>query len=410
MIGTGPPALEPAAYDDRVSLSTSSAADRLLAEVDALVGPGPDLAGHPLVRAARDVAAGWVAGAEDVDLHGVGRARVDVAAHAGLLGVTAPVEHGGGGAGPGVARAVTELLAGACGTTWFVCAQHALPTAAVAAAAAQRPDGGAAARWVRPLAEGSALAATAVAHLRRGGAPAVTARRDGAGWCVDGSVGWLTSWGLADVVLLGARAGDDLVLALLPARDAPGLVAGEPLRLAAMQGTRTTTLALDGYRLDAADVVDVVPAQAWLEVDAARTANVVPAVYGLLASLCRALVRAADRPGAEPAADVALRAAERGACLREAAYRLLDEVPSQDQVDERLRLRAESLHLLVATSGALVAACAGGAMSLDHPAQRWAREALFHLVQAQTAPVRTQTLRVFAERLSPPGRAPSPRR
>jgi hypothetical protein len=35
-------------------------------------------------------------------------------------------------------------------------------------------------------------------------------------------------------------------------------------------------------------------------------------------------------------------------------------------------------------------------MTLTSPAQRKAREALFLLVQAQTAPVRTATLRTFA--------------
>ena len=34
-------------------------------------------------------------------------------------------------------------------------------------------------------------------------------------------------------------------------------------------------------------------------------------------------------------------------------------------------------------------------MSLDHPAQRWAREALFHLIQAQTGAVRAATMQRF---------------
>lgn len=36
-------------------------------------------------------------------------------------------------------------------------------------------------------------------------------------------------------------------------------------------------------------------------------------------------------------------------------------------------------------------------MSRQHPAQRLAREALFHLVQAQTGAVRAETLRVWRE-------------
>ena len=404
----------------------SSATARLLDDVRALTGPQPGVADHPLVVAAGGVAARWAADAETVDQVGVDRARVDLAARAGLLGATAPVQAGGGGAGLPVARAITEQLAGACGTTWFVTAQHAMPLGAVLRAA----ERGAAGSWVRPLAEGSTLAAVAVSHVRRGGPPAVTARPDGDGWRVDGSVGWLTSWGLADVLLLAARAEDCLVMALLPAHDVRGASSGAPMRLAAMQGTRTTTMALDGLHVAAEQVLEVVPAPQWLAADADRTANVVPAVFGLLGSICRDLVTASDRPGAGAAAEVGLRAAELGASLREQAYRLLDEVPPGERVEERLRLRAEALHLLVGTSGALVAAWAGAAISLDHPAQRYAREALFHLVQAQTAPVRAATLGVWAERtgrsaavpvepdvlvdavgpVSVPGRAPSPTR
>jgi len=377
-----------------VPVELSSATDRRLADVQALTGPVAEVVGHPVVAAARDVADRWALDAQTVDQVGVDRARVDLAARAGLLGATAPVRVGGGGAPVPVARAVTELLAGACGTTWFVTAQHAMPLGAVLRAA----EHGVAEAWVRPLAEGSTLAAVAVSHVRRDGPPAVTARRDGDGWRVDGSVGWLTSWGLADVMLLAARAEDSLVMALLPAHDVAGATAGAPMRLAAMQGTRTTTMALDGLHVGAEQVVEVVSAPQWLAADADRTANVVPAVFGLLASLCRDLVTASDRPGAGAAGDVALRAAEQGASLREQAYRLLDEVPPGERVQDRLRLRAEALHLLLGTSGALVAAWAGAAMSLEHPAQRYAREALFHLVQAQTAPVRAATLGVWAER------------
>ncbi|MFC3688053.1 hypothetical protein [Aquipuribacter hungaricus] len=200
------------------------------------------------------------------------------------------------------------------------------------------------------------------------------------------------------MLLLAARGDDDLVLAMLPAHDLPGAASGEPLRLAAMQASRTTTLALDGLRVGPEQVVDVVPAGEWLALDTARTANVGPAAFGLLATVCRHLVRAAGRPGTAAAADVALQAAEQGSALRQEAYGLLDGVPVTEEVPRRLRLRAETLHLLQSTSGALVAACAGAGMSLDAPAQRLAREALFHLVQAQTGPVREATLEVWAGR------------
>ncbi len=46
----------------------------------------------------------------------------------------------------------------------------------------------------------------------------------------------------------------------------------------------------------------------------------------------------------------------------------------------------------VEITAALVASVGGRAMTAGHPAQRWAREALFHLVFAQTRPARAASL------------------
>ena len=65
---------------------------------------------------------------------------------------------------------------------------------------------------------------------------------------------------------------------------------------------------------------------------------------------------------------------------------------SREQIERRLELRAASQELLVRATTGLVTARAGAAVRLSDPAQRWHREAMFHLVQAQTAPGRTATL------------------
>ncbi|MDX6212493.1 MAG: hypothetical protein QOF82_1580, partial [Frankiales bacterium] len=64
----------------------------------------------------------------------------------------------------------------------------------------------------------------------------------------------------------------------------------------------------------------------------------------------------------------------------------------------RLEIRGAALELVTVATAGLVAAGAGGSMSLRHPAQRWAREGLFHLIQAQTPAVRAATLERFAAR------------
>ena len=333
--------------------------------------------------------------AERVDVEGVERATVDAIAAAGLLGLAGPRGYGGKQAPAPVLREVTEVLAGACGATWFVCTQHASPLHTLSASENVALKD----RHLRDLCTGGALAGVALAHLRRPGASAVSATRTPGGWRFDGSVGWATSWGLADLLLLAGRSAQgEVVLALLPARAQAGLTASPPMRLAVMQGTCTVALAVDGLHVPDADVAEVARAADWLEADRVRTANVTPAVFGLLDTVLRLLGAAAERRGDRTAATLADRLGEEAADVRRAAYALLDHVPAAEQVEDRLALRAASLELAVRATTALVVATGGGALSLSAPAQRLAREALFHLVQAQTPAVRAATLDHLLER------------
>ncbi|MFN2522772.1 MAG: acyl-CoA dehydrogenase family protein [Mycobacteriales bacterium] len=320
--------------------------------------------------------------AERVDVEGVRRETIDLLATNGLLGLVGPAEYGGGAATGPVVREVVELLGGADGATWFVSAQHTLPLLAMA----RTENAGLKERRLAAMCSGALLAGVAIAHVRRPGPPAVTATRDGDGWRYDGTVAWMTSWGICDVFLLGGLSPDgELVLSMLDARDQPGLTASEPLQLAAMRATGTVQLHLAGLRVSDDDVIEVTDAAAWLAADAAKSSNVVPAVFGLLSTVIRLL-----RPRAPELAD---RLAGDGERIRAEAYRLMDEVRSSEQVERRLELRAEALELVVRAATSLVVATGGSAMSLSSPAQRLLREAAFHTVQAQTAPVRAATLR-----------------
>lgn len=82
--------------------------------------------------------------------------------------------------------------------------------------------------------------------------------------------------------------------------------------------------------------------------------------------------------------------------VRARAYRLLDEVPDDEALDERLELRVRAMQLALDVTAAEVAASAGAAMTAGSPAQRHAREALFLSVQAQTADVRGATVAALA--------------
>jgi alkylation response protein AidB-like acyl-CoA dehydrogenase len=185
--------------------------------------------------------------AEKVDRGVVPRSHLDAWSSAGLLGLAGPIAYGGGGAPASVVRDVMELLAGACGATWFVATQHAMPLGTVAASKNEQLKE----RLLRPMCTGELLSGVAVAQLRRPGPPAVRASRTEGGWCFDGHVGWMTSWGICDVVLLGGVSPEgDVVLAMVPARDSSGLTASQPMALAAMQATQTVTFDLDSFEVE----------------------------------------------------------------------------------------------------------------------------------------------------------------
>ncbi len=372
--------------------------------VQAMFAGHEDLAAHPAVlaasRIADDVLAPHAAAADD-PARGVDPAHIARLAADRLLGVTIPVEEGGLGGTARVDAEATELISGACAATWFVINQHRSPQAlSRGSLRGLAPDavtlGPAAARHRAELASASTRAGIALAHIRRPGPPAVRADPDGTGWRFSGTADWCTGWGLIDLVMIAATTADGrFVFALLPARARAGLRAGAPLPLAVMGGTRTVALEMDGLAIGAGDVVAVLDAARWRAHDVAGTANTTPASLGLLRCVLVALAElgtARDRPDA---VDAALALAPLAARLRAEAYALIRDVPLFERVPERTALRAEVTELTVRATHALIAARSGSAMLLGSPEQRWAREAAFHLIQAQTAGVRAAQLSAF---------------
>jgi hypothetical protein len=82
--------------------------------------------------------------------------------------------------------------------------------------------------------------------------------------------------------------------------------------------------------------------------------------------------------------------------LRERAYELRFSPDRSRFVEERLSLRGRIAELTVRAAAGLVAARGGSAMYASSPEQRWCREAMFHLVQAQTDDVRAAQLAAFS--------------
>jgi len=342
---------------------------------------------HPCVLAARELAERLlVPYAEQVDRQGVPTSHIDAIRRAGLLGLNGPVDEGGSAVAPGVFREIVEVLAGADCATWFVQAQHHSPLAMLA-----RSESPARHHLLGPLSRGEMMSGVAFAHLRRFPATPVTATPlAGGGTRFDGVAPWCTGWGLNDVLLIGGiTPGGDCLFAFVPAVEQATLRPSEPLRLAALEASSTVRLVLDGLDVGPEGIVCQLPYAEWAAADRATTVNVNPAVFGVTGTALAHLVGHDDPVCREAAAALGAELMER----RAECYRLSDEVPAGHALAQRLTAKTEAVDLMVRATTALVAAGGGASLSLDAPAQRLAREALFLVVQAQTVEVRHATLR-----------------
>lgn len=357
------------------------------------VGP----AGEPLPTSVDTLLHGIADAAAETDRHGVRREVMDALAENGLLGTSLPAE---------AQRELTERLAMADASTWFCWAQHQTPPRTVDGTApgiVQFAGPSLRERWVDDLSTGRALAAVAFAHVRREGTPNPVARRVPGGWCFDGTLDWITSWDIADVVMVMARGeGDDadlLVCAFLPAGRSssvtPGVSVGPTLDLVAMAGTHTRPARLTNVVVSDEDVV-LVSREAWMQADAVRTTDANPAAFGVARGAIAELRGLAQQRGDDQIGALADELVDRCREIRAAAYAAAD---NEATVEERLRWRAASLHLALQAATAVVTARAGSAMQRGFSAERRVREALFLQVQAQTAVTRAASIDLMRRQL-----------
>ncbi|MDE3203197.1 MAG: acyl-CoA/acyl-ACP dehydrogenase [Acidobacteriota bacterium] len=283
------------------------------------------------------------------------------------------------------AARIVEALGGASLVTAFVWIQHHSPVRAVAAA-----GGSLAAEWLEPLRSGRRRAGIAYAALRRPGpppataAPLITASHPSgdhpSGWLLSGHAPWVTGWGLVDVVMAGARCGDDMVWLLIDAIAGPGQQVTE-VPLAALAASATVRLEWDRMEVGSGRVVGVEPYEDWRRRDmAGRATNGYLAVG--VAHRCARLLGSG------------VLAAEVDE-VREG----LDRCTAGD-VAER---RATASLLAVRAASAVVAAGGGRSVEAGATAARLMREAMFLLVFGQSADIRDKQLAGLGYRRSAEG-------
>jgi alkylation response protein AidB-like acyl-CoA dehydrogenase len=284
-------------------------------------------------------------------------AHLDALAAEGLFGAPTPREVGGLGLDLRELSAVVEEVAGGCLATAFVWIQHfrlVMTLAAYGATPALRD------RWLSSACRGSLRGGIALTGLMPG-PPLLRARPDGGGWRLDGTAPWVTGWGLVDLVVVVARGPDDTVVTLImDAADQPGLTASRQ-RLSAVDASVTVRLGFDSVLIPEERLVGQTPFDpaASTQPEGLRVNGSL--ALGVASRCCRML-------GPGPLDD------ELAACRE----RLDDAIEAGAAA--MAAARASASELAVRATAALVVKDGSTSITVDHHAQRLAREAVFLLV------------------------------
>jgi alkylation response protein AidB-like acyl-CoA dehydrogenase len=310
----------------------------------------------------------------------------------GVLGWAVPRAQGGSELPYPELLAGYEGLAAACLTTCFILSQRD-------SACRRLRDGQNAAlrdELLPPLARGDTFATVGLSQLttsRQHLGPALTARLTDDSVLLDGTIPWVTGAGRADHIVIGAVLDDGRQMLLVLPRGLPGVTIGPPLELAAMVGSQTAEVRCADVRLD----------RRWLLAGPVPNVMVVGsrASAGGLETSCLALglTRAAvgylntEATRRAELRQTAARLGEERQWLQDTMHTLAREGVTAAAAAE-LRAGANSLALR-ATQAALTAAKGAGFLR-SHPAQRWARQALFFLVWSCPRPAAEATLALLA--------------
>jgi hypothetical protein len=197
--------------------------------------------------------------AVEVDRTGVPRSHIEALREIGYQGWFVPEQYGGVTIAEEVKSAANELLFGADPSTATVVTQHDAPV--LPALTAATPETLA---LLPRLAAGELLGSAGMGHVRswprkRG----TVATKVSGGYRIDGVIGWHSGWGLADIVWLGAVDEEREAYVFGIGDLHQPTITGQLLPLAAVFGSRTAALTLDGFFLPDEYVTQVVSVTEW---------------------------------------------------------------------------------------------------------------------------------------------------
>jgi alkylation response protein AidB-like acyl-CoA dehydrogenase len=330
----------------------------------------------------------------------------DVLGEIGSFGWSIPEPYGGQGWNGLQILHGYEKLAGACLTSCFILSQRD-------GACRRIRDSGNdfACRELLPrLARGERFATVGLSHLttsRQHLQPALTAKSEGEKITLNGAMPWVTGAAQADHIVTGATCHDGQQILLVLPTEIEGVHVGPPLNLMALAGSITAEVHCHNVEVDRKWLL-AGPSERVMSQGKGGTGGLETSCLALglvSAALTYLHEESAARPDLTPRVQrIQLEFQE----LRNEMLRLADPSPAPLSPltppplprGERgggegdpaivLRGRANSL-VLRATQFALTAAKGAGFLK-QHPAQRWARQAMFFLVWSCPRPAAEATL------------------
>lgn len=224
---------------------------------------------------------------------------------------------------------------------------------------------------------------------RQHGGPALAAKTTNDGYVLDGYMPWVTGAPHTDFFITGAVLDDGRQILAALHRQTPGVSVGEPLDLMALEGSLTAEVRCDAVEVE----------RRWLLAGPSERvlATTGKGGTGGLETSCLAVGLAGaaighlahegeSRPEWQFTASRLARARDQ---LRGDIHRLAEEDGS---AEDAARVRGRANALVVRSTQAALIASKGAGFLRSHPAQRWARQALFFLVWSCPRPAAEATL------------------
>jgi len=299
-----------------------------------------------------------------------------------------PQAYGGDGLSGAQLLERYEALAGACLTTCFILSQRD-------AACRRLLDSGnesLCTQILPQLATGKRFATVGLAQLttsHQHTAPSVTAREDSDVFIIDGVIPWVTGAARADHIVMGAITDAGKQILGVMGANLPGVIVEEPLKLMAMDGSLTGPVRCKGVRLPRSQIL-AGPADQVLAGKRGGTGGLETSCLAI--GLTGAAVRHLQQEAKERT-QLEGDAARLEKAFRTMRQELLDlAANATPSADAAQHLRARANTLVLRATQATLAASKGAGFVRDHPAQRWARQALFFLVWSCPWPVTAATI------------------